>query len=207
MRALVGILLVLVVLAAGAAGVLWLWPSGGGVQLVYAVQFPPGFSGDREAVARETAEVLQKRLTLCGLSSGAMSYPDGRVRLRVANVDEALVAQMRSVLERRGAFEVRRAKRRIQIGNARLTAISTGPGYVLAVDLLEDLEAPAEVELDLDGRVIANPPLHSDEPAAWQVSMSPVEARDWSVALRSGPLPYAVGVPQVDTYRGRSLRP
>ena len=211
MRAFVGVLLVLVALAAGAAGVLWLWPSGGGVQLVYSVRFPPGFSGDRGAAARETAEVLQKRFALFQLSSGATPYPDGRVLLRVANVDEALVGGLRSMLEKRGDFEIRLAKKPVQIVNAHLMATTLGAHYVLTVNLPAGsparIDSQSDVELVLDGRVIARPPMDPSAPVAFQVSMSPLEARDWAAALQSGPLPYAVGVPQVDTYRGRSLRP
>ncbi len=106
MRGLIAVLVVVAVLAAGAAGVLFfLQPWAGGVELHYVLSLPPDRAGSPKEAAAETAAVLERRARAMGLGASAVAAPDGRVRLRLAGLRPEDVGPYREAFERKGRFE------------------------------------------------------------------------------------------------------
>lgn len=211
MRGVSHAVIVLLVLAAGAAGLLWLWPADVGSQLIYTVQFPGGFSGDRGAVARQTADILSKKLALLSVSSGATAYPDGRVLIRARNVDPDRIQELRSALEGPGKFGVVADGEALHVHLVRLLneTLSSHLSVTVSPESARRFDRSASRILFFDAEQVAQPnfSVSEDSKLSMRLTMKYPENRDWSIAFESGPLPFPLGAPQVERYRGRSMRP
>jgi hypothetical protein len=205
--------IVLVVLGAGVAGVSLVWPTGGGTQIVYTLQFPSGYTGDREAAARAAAKVLSKRLAALEVPLSYLTPTrDGRVLIRVRDVEPERIWELRSALERRGTFEIVAGADAMEILDAQITMAGKGEcllSVTLSPDSAPRFERSPSCVLFFDGQPAAQP-LHggSDERSvSFRIDMNESDARDWGAALFSGPLPYPIGTPRIERYRGRTFRP
>lgn len=212
---------VILVLAAGAAGVYLLWPRGGGIQFAYVISFPPGFAGDRKAAAEEAARVLQGRVSVRCISSGATAYADGRILLRLANVTEDRVPELRAILEKRGEFRVKEADQPIVGSEDVLSAMADPPEgkqptltFQLSREAADRVRRAAKNQTKLavafDDAVVFHGVPHVPTPADeffFPVSMADAEAQAWGAVFQGGRLPHPIGEPKVERYRGRGLRP
>lgn len=79
----------------------------GGAELRYKLLFPPGFSGDREHAARQTAEILRRRLETRLLQEPKITTHGGRgIVLQLPGIDAEGLRDCKRLIETMGNLEL-----------------------------------------------------------------------------------------------------
>lgn len=210
--------LVVLLAVALAAGLLWvLQPWSGGVELVYALQFPPGFAGDREEAAGETLSRIQVRLAGIEPVWNSRAFPDGRFRIRFRDLKD--VASVRRVIEKPARILVQAKGKTILETRDFSGAVAVPPDAAGRWGVKLDLSKKAAETLDsvedalvifvLDGEPFGVPVYGHDKFGSFLIFYgAPSEqiAEEWAMSIRAPPYPFPLGTPDVGRYRGE-LKP